>query len=368
MLRAHATQALDPRHGSRATPPGTPRTMRLGRPAALAAALTLALGAASSGCSSSHASAAADPNRAPFHTLQLAHIVGGWRWLQRTTEDGTTRIEDEHWRFRPTGLATQLAGRYVREVEVRSDDRTPFACNQRPLYRQRAVFDVTLDATPQGFIVRETAVRTEPAPCDHGFRRLGVYAASLTGDRLELAWAGGTQHLFHLDDRSVALPEDPWPATATIEGEWRWDASSYDDAGNIQDETEWWYVTRRSDTRLDATYRRRVTVRSPTGEVIACAHAPSWTFDDAYVLDGQREEEHWRLHELAAAPGDHPCLRVTPQRSLDEATAEQIGDSLLLEWRGKRRQILYRPDRRIAEQPGVTPTPAPARPISPAHR
>src|SRR5207245_11626703 len=121
-------------------------------------------------------------------------------------------------------------------------------------------------------------------------------------------------------------------------------ATSYDDDGNLRDESEWWQITRRSDTRLDATYRRRVTVRSPNGDAIACAGQPAWSFDDAYVLDGQREEEHWHFHELAVEPGDHPCLRVTPHRTLDEATAEQIGDFLVLEWRGKRRQILYRPE------------------------
>ena len=62
------------------------------------------------------------------------------------------------------------------------------------------------------------------------------------------------------------------------------------------------------------------------------------------MLDGLREEEHWHLYEHAVEPGDHPCLRATPKRNLDEATAEQIGDYLVLEWRGKRREILYRPE------------------------
>jgi hypothetical protein len=29
---------------------------------------------------------------------------------------------------------------------------------------------------------------------------------------------------------------------------------------------------------------------------------------------------------------------------MDEATAEQLGSYLVLEWRGKRRQVLYRPE------------------------
>jgi hypothetical protein len=85
-------------------------------------------------------------------------------------------------------------------------------------------------------------------------------------------------------------------------------------------------------------------VRSADGKPIPCANAPSWSYDDAFVLSGQREEEHWHFYEHASDPGDHPCLRTTPHRGLDEATAEQIGDYLILEWRGKRRQILYRPE------------------------
>jgi hypothetical protein len=104
-----------------------------------------------------------------------------------------------------------------------------------------------------------------------------------------------------------------------------------------------------------------VTVRSVDGSPIPCAGAPSWTFDDAYVLDGQREEEHWHFYERAAEPGDHPCLRVTPRRSLDEATAEQLGDNLVLEWRGKRRQVLYRPDRRPDRRPERRPDRRPDR-------
>ena len=74
----------------------------------------------------------------------------------------------------------------------------------------------------------------------------------------------------------------------------------FDDSGNVRDESEWWEITRRSDARLDATYRRRVTVRSPDGaSPLSCANAPSWTFDDAYVVEGHREDEHWRLLEVA---------------------------------------------------------------------
>ncbi|HEY4244153.1 MAG TPA: hypothetical protein VGM88_30280 [Kofleriaceae bacterium] len=275
--------------------------------------------------------------------VELVKLTGGWRWILRTQADGTTRVERENWRFEPQHGAATLAGRYTREVEVRSDDGTPFTCNQRPWYRMRAVFDLTaaLDANGRDFVVRETAVTAEPSPCDHGFRTLGSYHGSLSGDRLALTWSGGTQTLWKTDDSDAPLPEQPWH-DPPLAGAWRWDSTSVDEAGNLREEHEWWELTAKSPTTMDATYRRRVTVRSRDGSPIACAAASSWTFDDAYVLDGQREEEHWHFHELAVDPGDHPCLRPTPHRALDEATAEQIGDFLVLEWRGKRRQILYR--------------------------
>jgi hypothetical protein len=275
----------------------------------------------------------------------LIDLVGDWRWLLRADEANTNRVEDEHWRFvvSPT-VPGQLVGRYVRSVEVRSTDRVPFACNQRTWYRQRAVFDVVAAWEGEHVAVRETGYHAEPSPCDHGFRHIADYEADLIGGRLALHWAGGSQQLWKIDSDAAPLPEPPWPATPAVTGPWRWTASSLDDDGNVRDEDERWEITRRTDTRVDATYRRRVTVRSPDGSPLPCANAPSWTFDDTYVLEGQKEEEHWRFVEVGVDPGDHPCLRATPHRNLDEATAEQLGDYLVLEWRGKRHEILYRPE------------------------
>jgi len=279
----------------------------------------------------------------PFQ-FTLTDLVGGWSWMHRTTEAGTTRVESESWRFVRTASPSKLAGRYVRTVEVRSDDKLPFQCNQRPWYRQRAVFDLELELTAAGYTIKETAYRAEPSPCDHGFRKVGNYTAERAGDRLDLSWAGGKQTLIHVDSDARALPADPWLSAPALAGPWRWDAVSYDDDGNLRTEHEWWEITKKSETTIDGSYRRRVIVNSSDGKPIPCATATTWTFDDGYVLDGQREEEHWHFHELAAEPGDHPCLRATPKRNLDEATAEQLGDYLILEWRGKRRQILYRPE------------------------
>ncbi|HLL21207.1 MAG TPA: hypothetical protein VK427_03700, partial [Kofleriaceae bacterium] len=284
-------------------------------------------------------------------SFTLAELVGSWRWIHRTTEAGTTRIESERWTFLPMpNVPTKLVGRYVRHVDVRSDDRVVFQCNQRPTYQQRAVFDVEVEIAQGTFTVRETSYHADVSPCDHGFRKTGTYTATLAGERLDLRWGdlrlgGGAQTLWRVADATGALPGDPWSTTPEIEGAWRWDMTSFDAEGNVHDESEWWQITRRRETQLDLTYRRRVVVRSPDGKPITCAGTPTWSFDDAYVLEGQREEEHWHFYERATEPGDHPCLRVAPRRALDEATAEQLGDYLVLECRGKRRQVLYRPER-----------------------
>ncbi|HEY4175744.1 MAG TPA: hypothetical protein VGM90_02875 [Kofleriaceae bacterium] len=286
--------------------------------------------------------------------LALAGLIGSWSWTLNGTvaatanDDGTktgaaTTVEDERWEFRPGALPTELVGRYVRAVEVRAADRIPFTCNQRLSYRQRAVFDLAASSNADGtFAIKETGYRVEPSACDHGFRHAGTYTGRLVGGQLALHWDGGTQTLLHTSSDTPAVAADPWPATVEPTGAWEWTATSRDEAGNVHDETEQWQITRRTDTALDATYRRRVTVRSADGSNIACANAPSWTFDDSYVLDAVREEEHWHFHERAVDAGDHPCLRASPQRALDEATVAQQGDNLVLEWRGKRRQVLYR--------------------------
>jgi hypothetical protein len=287
----------------------------------------------------------------PLVAVTLLDLVGDWQWQLDTVEAGTARVEREAWRLQPIpGDSAHLAGRYVRDVDVASTDRTPFGCDQLPRYRQRAVFDVQVSANADAtaFAVHETAVQAEPSPCDHGFRHLGDYQAMLSGRRMTLTFDDGgrpgTETLHQVDDLVAPLPEPPWPARYSLAGPWRWQSTSVDTDGNYRDETEWWEITPRGDIGIDATYRRRVTVRSADGSPLACANASSWSFDDAYVLTGEREEEHWHFHELAVDPGDHACLKATPRRDLDEGTAEQIGDYVVIEWRGKRRQVLYRPD------------------------
>jgi hypothetical protein len=274
--------------------------------------------------------------------IALLDLVGSYRWLHRGADNGTIRIEDEAWSLRADSAA-RLTGRYLRSIEVRSTTGAQFQCSQQPWYLQRALIDVVFEVDGDGVLAHETAVQTEPSPCDHPFRRLTTYTVTPRGTRVELGWDGGSQTLWHVDGRTRELPTAPWSAEPQLAGAWRWQTRSLDDERNIREEAEWWEITRRSETQLDATYRRRVEVHSVSGAPIACAGAPSWSFDDTYILDGEREEEHWHFRERAVSAGSHPCLART-ERTTDEATAEQLGDFLVLEWRGKRRQVLARTD------------------------
>src|SRR4029077_13737593 len=129
---------------------------------------------------------------------------GGWRWMHRTEDQGTTRIEEEIWRLAPDpAQPMRLAGRYLRTVDVRSDDIQPFTCSQRRQYRQRALYDVLVDLDGTQLVVRERAYDAEDSPCDHGFRTIAEYKAEAKGNRLVLQWDDGAQTLWQIDDATA---------------------------------------------------------------------------------------------------------------------------------------------------------------------
>ena len=142
--------------------------------------------------------------------------------------------------------------------------------------------------------------------------------AELAGDRLalELGHDGGRRRCGRSTTSTPSCPIAPWPATLDADRP----VAVGRDVDRRRPATS---ATRPSGGRSRGAPTRSSTRRTaaasrsaaPDGKPIACAGAPSWTFDDAYVLDGQREEEHWHFHELAVEPGDHPCLRATPQRT-----------------------------------------------------
>jgi hypothetical protein len=338
----------------------------------------LALGPAEAGCD---LPGAGEPS--PFFAAFA--LYGTWEWAHVVDEPGLRRLERERWSWIPASTPGVVHGHYLREVTVRSA-ALPFACNQDQQYTQRAWFEVEARAitavvgpgTP-GAVGRstkhvvkieivETAYRTEPSPCDHGFRKLGRYLVTADRGRAVLSFPDGRQTLWRTQTAGGPLPV-PWERQpATFAGPWRWSTQSVDEQGLWRSEDERWELALTHSGSgsgpgsglgsgldldlgaaaehakiFDAVVTRRVRVSSPDGSPIPCAGAASYGFEDRYVLDGKRRGTLVALQETGVSAGQHPCLRGRAERSLDTATLERLGDFLVLEWRGKRRQVLHRP-------------------------
>ena len=275
-----------------------------------------------------------------------ASLVGEWRWVKLTEEAGTRRTEDERWQFIPGGVGVVL-GRYLRDVTVQSTDGMPFACNQATEYHQRAVFDVEVTAPTRGALVRETGYRAEPSPCDHGFRKLGQYAATVGEQQAVLRWDDGEATLLRTGPPPAALIAPSWTGDHPDPlGAWTWSATWLEPRGPRRTATEAWQIANGPDATLNATVVRTVETVDPDGATIACAGTDRWTSTERIALEGRPAEgDVLRFREVAVEATPHPCQRTSPNRILDDATLEQIGDFLVLEWRGDRRQVLARPAR-----------------------
>jgi hypothetical protein len=273
-----------------------------------------------------------------------ATLIGEWRWVQLTEENGTRRTEDERWQFVPRPDAT-VAGRYLRDVTVQSTDGRVFDCNQAAEYRQRAVFELEL----AGDVVRELSYRTEPSPCDHGFRKLGSYHVQVGEQQATLTWDGGEATLLRVGPLPGALAEPVWSGDRpTPTGAWTWNATWREPRGPRRTATETWAITGGATTGADGvltgTVTRSLETIDPDGATIPCAGADRWTEAERITIELRRTGELYRLRELEADAGTpHPCRATSPARVLDDATVEQRGDYLVIEWRGDRRQVLRRP-------------------------
>lgn len=298
-----------------------------------------------------------DPSGATVREqLAVTQLLGTWRWEHVVDEPGLRRVESEQWQFWPergpdAGRTATLAGRYRRQLAVTSADE-PFLCNGAQRYEQRATFELLARAHGDELEILETGYQAQPSPCDHGFRRLGRYQVKVTRGRALLLFEEGAQVLWRVDER-VPTPAPPWPQDGgPLAGAWRWSNAALDDQGLLQEEDERWELTGdaahsppgslRDGATFTASYTRRVTVRSPDGAELPCAGASAYGFEDRYVLEGKRRDGILFLRELAVAPGQHPCLRERQTRVLDTATVGVDGEHLVLEWRGKRRQLLRR--------------------------
>jgi hypothetical protein len=294
--------------------------------------------------------ACAEPPPLPDGAVRLDAIVtaqqmtGSWDWVHVEIEHGTQRRERERWTFGATEDRRRLVGRYTRDVFVRALDRVPFECNQQTRYHQRAEIFVEAMVIATGVAIHERSYRTDPGPCDRGLRELGSYVATVDGDELHLAWPGGDATL----TRATDDPPPPPPASAIAPaGRWTWHLTSWSRAGMVRAEHEDWELALGDDGLLGGTYVREVSERSPDGAAIPCAGAAAWGFADRYLVRGKPLEdggEGWRLEEVGVVAGQHPCLAATASRALDTATVTAEGEHVVLTWRGKRRQVLRRPE------------------------
>ena len=301
--------------------------------------------------------------RSPFYASFA--LAGTWEWAHVVDEPGARRLERETWKWRHDSGPGTLRGQYLREVTVRSAT-LPFACNQAMEYRQRAWFEVRARALPrvrgQGdarnpdradLEIVEVSYRHEPSPCDHGFRKLGRYRVFVDRGRAALVFPEGRQTLWRTSAQGGPMPP-PWEETPpSLGGAWRWTSEGLDEQGMSRREEERWELSlvdpplpaAEHAKVFDGIYVRRVVISSPDGAVIACAGAPSYGFEDRYVVDGKRRGALIAVRETAVSAGAHPCVRDRADRALDSATLEPMGDALVLDWRGKRRQILSRASR-----------------------
>jgi hypothetical protein len=316
--------------------------------AALVLAAAAAVGTAAGCGPRPPGAAAADPRIG-------ATLIGEWRWVQLTEENGTRRTEDERWQFVPRPDAT-VAGRYLRDVTVQSTDGRVFDCNQAAEYRQRAVFELEL----AGDVIRELSYRTEASPCDHGFRKLGTYRVKVGEQQATLTWDGGEATLLRVGPPPGALAEPAWSGDRpTPTGAWTWNATWREPRGPRRAATETWAIaagtagtastastagTAGTAAVFTGTVTRTLETIDPDGATIPCAGADRWTETERITVELRRTGDLYRLRELEADAGAlHPCRATSPARVLDDATVEQRGDYLVIEWRGDRRQVLRRP-------------------------
>ena len=311
--------------------------------------------------------ACVDPNALPPSDLMQRSLatrtIGDWQSLSRSDQGNTTIVEQEFWHIElDPSVAETLRGAYQRVVTFTNRDGALFACNQRPSYQQFTTYTVTgrLDQAP--LTLRETAYTVEPSPCEHAFRRLTDYRVSIVGPTLALQFADGNQTLWPspavaMANTQVAGAANHQPpgsnsagdqrrdtgSTDSLDGIWRNQLTTMDERGDFRTEAEAWQFTETAG-QVWGTYRRDVTMRSSNGAPFPCANAPSFGYHDVIEFTAHRhpETQTYDLREIAIAADNAPCLAAMPGRALDQATFEKRGNYIVLEWRGKRRQVLFR--------------------------
>lgn len=281
----------------------------------------------------------------------LDRLRGEWRWALAREVDGVRVVEREAWTFVDDRTAdapdtTAVVGRYVREIEFIAPGGVPFSCNQADRYTLRASYGLEAAWRDGQLRVRELDARAEPSPCEHGLRPLGDYAVALGVATAILTHAGGTQTLLRVGPGPRDLGPLGWRGdAATWEGAWQFTGTTDLDAAHVRDEREAWTLVARPGDRLEGVVDRQLQVRTRDGLPSPCGGPPAWSLRERLRLDGVRVDDRFLLREVEVlsrgVTPPHPC--AVGARVLDSAFAELVGDAVVLEWRGKRRQVLQRP-------------------------
>ena len=307
------------------------------------------LGSATAGIGACGGTAARPPTAMPLiHPHALASLAGEWRWSHAGVDGEVAWVERERWYFAEPAPAggSPTRGRYLREVTFTSSGE-PFACNQSQRYVQRAEFELSATVTGNQLDIVETGYRAEPSPCDHGFRSLATYQALLGAVTATLRFPDGSQTLLRAGAAMPALPIATWAGDApTMAGAWTWQGILHS-ATERRDQREAWSLQVAADGTITGTTTRSIEIREPAGGGLTCAGGAPIRIDETVTLSGQPAEDRTLLREVAVtsttSPTGHTCGAMASERVTDSAYAELFGDAIVLQWRGKHRQVLIRP-------------------------
>ncbi len=237
-----------------------------------------------------------------------------------------------------------LRGHYDRVVTFLSLDGVPFECSQSLSYRLVTRYQVTGTVDSRHFHVAETDYTVTPSPCEGGYRHMGEYVGTLERDELRLEWDGGRQTLTRAPEPNLPANHQP-----TVAGAWRWRNRSPGHDQTIRVESEEWELREAKGGALTGTYLRTVTVFDPDGSVFSCNGNTYYRYRDRYSVRGTRSGRRLMLSEVDVEPDKNPCLPYT-ERHLDAATGRVDDGFMQLQWRGRHRQVLHRPDPRALSQ------------------
>ncbi len=270
----------------------------------------------------------------------VSKAAGQWRWSHLSDKNGVRRVELERWTL-SLAKDDQVRGHYDREVTFMSLDGVPFRCSQSLRYRLTTRY--TLRGTSAGgkLNLKEVEYRNASSPCDTGHRGLSSYEGSVTGDTLRLTWQRGSQTLTRASV-NTELPSTPSPGVATAKGTWHWqNRREVKNAREVRVESEQWTLNEQTGGTVTGSYLRSVTVFSQTGRAFTCNGETYYQYKDSYRVRGSRTGDRLILSEIGSTPADSPCVSHK-KRHLDAATGKLKGDFIVLEWRGRHKQILHR--------------------------